>query len=71
MERRVVITGVGMVTPLGVGTDKTWEGLLEGRNGVCRITKFDAAEYTVKIAGEIQDFEPLDFVTKKDLQKVD
>jgi len=71
MERRVVITGVGLVTPLGVGTDKTWKGLLEGRNGVCRITKFDAAEYTVKIAGEIQDFEPLDFVTKKDLKKVD
>ncbi len=71
MQRRVVITGVGLVTPLGVGTDETWKGLLEGRNGVCPITKFDASEYTVKIAGEIQDFEPLDFLTKKDLKKVD
>ena len=71
MERRVVITGVGLVTPLGVGTDKTWKGLLEGRSGVCPITKFDATEYTVKIAGEIQDFDALDFVTKKDLKKVD
>jgi len=71
MQRRVVITGVGLVTPLGVGTDETWKGLLEGRNGVCPITKFDASDYTVKIAGEIQDFEPLDFVTKKDLKKVD
>jgi len=57
-KRRVVVTGLGMISPLGVGNDPTWKGLLEGRSGVGRITKFDATEYPCQIAGEVRGFEP-------------
>lgn len=71
MDRRVVITGVGMVTPLGCGTDKTWSGIVEGRSGIGPITSFDATEYTCRIAGECRDFDPADWVSKKDIKKMD
>jgi len=69
--RRVVITGVGLVSPLGVGTSATWQGLIEGRSGVGPITRFDASEYPSRIAGEVSDFDPLKYVDKKDLKKSD
>lgn len=70
-ERRVVVTGIGLVSPLAVGTAATWEGLVAGRSGIGPITHFDTANFPCRIAGEVPDFEPLDFVDKKDLKKTD
>ncbi len=71
MQRRVVVTGIGLVSPLGVGTEVTWEGLLSGRSGIGPITKFDASEYASRIAGEVRAFDAALFVAKKDLKKMD
>ena len=71
MNRRVVITGIGLVSPLGIGTSETWEGLCAGRSGVGRITKFDASAFGVQIAAELKGFDPLQFVDKKDVKKMD
>lgn len=70
-RRRVVITGVGLVSPLGVGTETTWRRLLKGESGIGPITRFDASEYPSRIAGEVPDFDPLQFLDKKDLKKTD
>lgn len=70
-ERRVVVTGIGLVSPLAVGTAATWEGLIAGRSGIAPITHFDAGDFPCRIAGEVTGFEPLDFVEKKDLKKTD
>ncbi|HKR66987.1 MAG TPA: beta-ketoacyl-ACP synthase II [Thermoanaerobaculia bacterium] len=70
-KRRVVVTGIGLITPLGVGNDVTWQGLLEGRSGVGMITKFDTSDYPCKIAGEIKDFRPEDWIEKKEVKKSD
>lgn len=71
MRRRVAITGIGLVSPLGVGTDATWEGLLAGRSGVGPITRFDASEFNSRIAGEVPDFDPEAFMDRKDARKAD
>lgn len=70
-SRRVVITGIGLVSPLGVGVQDNWKAILEGTNGVGPITKFETTDYTSKIAGEVKDFDPLDFIEKKELRKMD
>ena len=70
MARRVVVTGIGLSSPVGLGTEETWAGLLAGRNGIERITHFEAAEFSCQIAGEVTGFDPLDFVSKKDLRKM-
>jgi 3-oxoacyl-[acyl-carrier-protein] synthase II len=70
-NRRVVVTGIGLVTPLGVGTQKTWDGLLAGRSGIGPITRFDASRFSTRIAGEVRDFHPLDFIDKKEVRKMD
>jgi 3-oxoacyl-[acyl-carrier-protein] synthase II len=70
-RRRVVVTGIGLVSPLGVGTEVTWRRLLQGESGVGTITRFDAAEYPSRIAGEVPDFDPLQFIEKKELKKTD
>src|SRR5262245_53512380 len=70
-KRRVVITGVGLVTALGTGTEKTWEGLLAGQSGVGPVTRFDTTQFSTKIAAEIKDFDPLRWCEKKDLKKMD
>lgn len=70
-KRRVVITGIGMISPLGVGNEATWQGLLAGRSGIDRITKFDASDYPCKIAGEVRDFKPEDWIEKKEIKKSD
>lgn len=70
-NRRVAITGIGLVTPLGVGTQKTWDGLLAGRSGIGPITRFDASRFSTRIAGEVRDFHPLDFIDKKEVRKMD
>ncbi len=70
MSRRVVVTGVGLSSPVGLGTEETWAGLCAGRNGIGRITHFDAEGFGCRIAGEVDGFDPLDFVAKKDLRKM-
>jgi len=70
-RRRVVVTGVGLVSPLGVGTLPTWEALLAGRNGVGPITRFDTARFEVKIAAEVRGFRPELWMEKKEVKKSD
>ncbi|MCX6559438.1 MAG: beta-ketoacyl-ACP synthase II [Candidatus Aminicenantes bacterium] len=70
-ERRVVITGVGLVTPLGTGTQKSWEALVAGRSGAGPITRFDASRHATRIAAEVRDFQPLDFIERKEVRKMD
>lgn len=69
--RRVVITGVGMVSPLGTGVEKNWEAALNGRCGIDRITRFDASGLATQIAGEVRDFNAADFIEKKEIKKMD
>ncbi len=70
-KERVVITGLGAITPLGIGIDKFWEGQMAGRSGVSLITRFDTTNYPVKIAGEVRDFDPADFMEKKEAKRMD
>lgn len=69
--RRVVITGVGLVTPLGIGVEQNWQALMEGRSGIGPVTRFDAADFPTRIAGEVKDFRPEDFIEKKEIKKMD
>ena len=68
-RRRVAVTGIGLVSPLGIGTEETWEAILSGRSGVAAITLFDATRYATRIAGEVKGFDPLNWLDKKDLKK--
>jgi len=68
---RVVITGIGAITPIGIGKDAFWQGLAEGRNGIERITRFDASECTSQIAGEVKDFDPALYIDKKESKRMD
>jgi len=70
-KRRVVVTGVGLVSPLGIGTEETWQGLVAGRSGAATITLFDASQHTTHFACEVKGFDPLRFVDKKDVKKID
>jgi 3-oxoacyl-[acyl-carrier-protein] synthase II len=69
--RRVAVTGVGLVSPLGVGTAENWSALLEGRSGIGPITRFDAAALPSRIAGEVKGFNPQDYLDKKEVKKSD
>ncbi|MBM40466.1 MAG: beta-ketoacyl-[acyl-carrier-protein] synthase II [Acidobacteria bacterium] len=71
MSRRVVVTGVGLVSSLGIGTASTWDGLRAGQSGIGPISRFDASDFASRIAGEVRGFDPLDFVAKKDVKKMD
>ena len=71
LRRRVVITGLGVVTPLGIGVEKTWQGIIAGKSGITKITRFDASEYPCQIAGEVKDFNPGDYIDKKEIKKMD
>jgi 3-oxoacyl-[acyl-carrier-protein] synthase II len=71
MNRRVVITGIGLVSSLGIGTAANWAALLAGRSGVTRITRFDVSAYAAQIAAEVKDFDPLLWIEKKDIKKMD
>jgi 3-oxoacyl-[acyl-carrier-protein] synthase II len=70
-DRRVVVTGLGLITPLGTGLEKTWKALCAGQSGIRRITRFDATGYPAQIAGEVQDFNPADYIDKKEIKKMD
>lgn len=70
-KRRVVVTGTGLVTPLGTGTDKSWQNICAGKSGVSHITRFDVSDYGVKIAAEVKDFNPVDFIEPKTAKHLD
>jgi len=71
LQRRVVVTGVGLVSSLGIGTQENWNALLSGQSGIRTISHFDPEGYASTIAGEVPDFDPLRFMPKKDVKKVD
>jgi 3-oxoacyl-[acyl-carrier-protein] synthase II len=69
--RRVVITGVGVVSPLGIGNAENWANVTAGKSGISHITRFDTADFPVKIAGEVKNFDPEQFIDKKEVKKMD
>ncbi len=71
MRRRVVVTGIGTINPLGNDVETTWKAISEGRSGIARITKFDASGCSTQIAGEVKNFDPQDFIPKKEIKKMD
>src|SRR6476661_11175286 len=75
VNRRVVVTGIGLVSSLGIGTELNWQALIAGKSGIGPITKFDLnefdGEYSTRIAGEVRGFDPLAFIEKKDVKKMD
>jgi 3-oxoacyl-[acyl-carrier-protein] synthase II len=70
-KRRVVITGMGMITPLGIGVENSWKGLLAGKSGIRRITQFDASGFATRIAGEVEGFLPEEYIEAKEIKKMD
>ena len=70
LSRRVVVTGVGLVSPLGIGTEETWKALQAGRPGISRIENFDASAFSCRIAGEIKTFDPSLYIEKKEIKKM-
>ena len=70
-RRRVVVTGVGMITPLGATVEKTWEGIRAGRSGIGRITRFDTTGLETTIAGEVRDFDPTQYLDRKEVRRAD
>ncbi|HUR34629.1 MAG TPA: beta-ketoacyl-ACP synthase II [Vicinamibacterales bacterium] len=70
-NRRVVVTGIGLVSSLGIGTDTNWNNLVAGRSGVTRISKFDVSAFAAQIAAEVRGFDPLNWIEKKEVKKMD
>lgn len=71
MKKRVVITGLGAITPIGIGTGNFWQALIAGKSGIDRISRFDPSEYTTQIAGEVKGFEPAQYIDKKEAKRMD
>lgn len=71
LKARVVVTGLGIISPLGLDVGSTWEGLLAGRSGVGHITQFDASEYETRIAAEVKGFDPNNYMDRKDARRID
>jgi 3-oxoacyl-[acyl-carrier-protein] synthase II len=71
MTRKVVVTGIGPVTPVGTGRDAFWDALVSGRSGIGPVTRFDASDYPVRIAGEVQDFDPTTWMDRKAARRTD
>jgi 3-oxoacyl-[acyl-carrier-protein] synthase II len=70
-KRRVVVTGLGLITPVGIGVEKSWEALVQGVSGIRRITHFDASAFPTQIAGEVHGFRPEDYIEPKEIKKMD
>ncbi len=70
MSRRVVVTGVGLLTPLGIGTEASWQAIRSGKSGIGPITRFDAAAFSCRIAGEVKEFDPAVYIEKKEIKKM-
>ena len=66
--RRVAVTGVGLVTPVGIGTEETWQALLAGRSGIAPITRFDASKFPSRIAGEVKGFQPTRWIAAREVR---
>jgi 3-oxoacyl-[acyl-carrier-protein] synthase II len=71
LKKRVVVTGLGVITSIGIGAEKFWEALVAGKSGIGPITRFDASEYTTQIAGEVKDFDPVNYIDKKEAKRMD
>ena len=71
MNRRVVVTGIGMVTPVGLDTESSWEGLIAGRSGIGPITQFDDKDIPTQIAGEVKGFDAAKYIELKEIKKMD
>lgn len=71
MKRRVVVTGIGLVTPCGIGTDNVWNNILSGKSGIGPITRFDTERFDTRFAGEVKDFNPEDYIQPKEVKKMD
>ncbi len=71
MSIRVAITGMGVVSPCGIGLDAFWSNLINGKSGIAPIKLFDASEYPSRIAGEVQDFNPEDYIDRKESRRMD
>ncbi|MBI4726813.1 beta-ketoacyl-ACP synthase II [candidate division TA06 bacterium] len=71
MKRRVVITGLGVISPVGNNQDEFWKSLTEGRGGIGTITRFDVSKYSARIAGEVKNFDPVQFIDRKELRRMD
>jgi len=69
LDRRVVITGIGLITPLGIGVEETWSGLCAGKSGIAEITRFDPSDFDTRIAGEVKNFDPEDFLPRKEAKR--
>ncbi|PPC94926.1 MAG: beta-ketoacyl-[acyl-carrier-protein] synthase II [Methylotenera sp.] len=70
-KRRVVVTGLGVVSPVGIGVKTAWDNLVAGKSGITQITKFDASAFSSTVAGEVKNFNPEDFITAKDARRMD
>ena len=70
MQRRVVVTGVGLLSAVGIGTEETWQAIREGRNGISRIEQFDPTAFNSRIAGEVKHFDPQQYIEKKEIKKM-
>lgn len=68
-KRRVVVTGIGLISPVGIGTEETWQAILAGQSGIAPITLFDTTSFSTRIAGEVKGFNPEEFLDKKDIKK--
>ena len=69
--KRVVITGIGAVTPIGNTAEETWKNMVDGKCGIGQITRFDTSDYKVKLAAEVKDFDPLQYMEKSEARKED
>ena len=70
-KRRVVVTGMGAVCPVGIGLDETWRGIVAGKSGIGPITQFDASTFPTRIAGEVRNFEPEKYMDKREVRRND
>jgi 3-oxoacyl-[acyl-carrier-protein] synthase II len=70
LDRRVVVTGVGLISPVGIGTENTWKAIVAGQSGIATITQFDPANFDCQIAGEVKDFDPTRWIDRKDVKKL-
>jgi 3-oxoacyl-[acyl-carrier-protein] synthase II len=70
LSRRVGVTGVGLLTPLGIGTETSWEAIRAGKTGIGRITQFEASAFSCRIAGEVKGFDPASYIEKKEIKKM-
>jgi 3-oxoacyl-[acyl-carrier-protein] synthase II len=71
MKNRVVVTGMGVVSPIGIGAGSFWESLVSGKSGIRKVTRFDVSDFPCKVAGEVEGFDPLLYMDKKDARRMD